>query len=246
MPKLGDSNGGADTVIRVLIVDDEPSARMRLRLLIRRYDDLQIVGECETTEGARAAIERLAPDIVFLDIQMPGGSPFDMLRDGGAGRTPAVVFVSAHSTFGVDAFDVDAADYLLKPFTVSRFAKALNKARERLAGVPREKLTLRQTDGRVVSLVPSEIVWIEASGNNVNLHLRSTTVKLRATMTVFYDRVRDFGFTRIHRSFVVNAALVRELQPWSHGEYVVIMEDGTRLNSSRTFHKNVSRLLTPA
>jgi two-component system, LytTR family, response regulator len=229
-------------MIRVLIVDDEQSARMRLRLLIGRYDDLEIVGECETTEEARAAVARLAPDIVFLDIQMPGGSPFDMLRDGSMGRKPAVVFVTAHSAFGVDAFDVDAADYLLKPFTASRFAKALNKARERLGSIPHKKLTLRRTDGRVVSLVPSEIVWIEASGNNLTLHLRSTTLKLRGTMATFCDRVRDFGFMRIHRSFAVNSALVRELQPWSHGEYVVIMEDGTRLNSSRTFHENVSAL----
>jgi two-component system LytT family response regulator len=228
---------------RVLIVDDEQSARMRLRLLIGRYDDLEVVGECETTEEARAQIERLAPDIVFLDIQMPGGSPFDMLRERNFGRVkPAVVFVTAHSTFGVDAFDVDAADYLLKPFTASRFAKALSKARERLSAIPAKRLTLRQTDGRVVSVAPSEIVWIEASGNNLTLHLRSTTLKLRATMGTFCDRVREFGFTRIHRSFAVNSALVRELQPWSHGEYVVIMDDGTRLNSSRTFQENVSAL----
>jgi len=230
-------------MIRVLIVDDEQSARMRLRLLIQRYGDLEIVGECETTEDARAQIEHLAPDIVFLDIQMPGGSPFDMLRDGKFGHAkPAVVFVTAHGTFGVDAFDVDAADYLLKPFTASRFAKALNKARERLGAARVKRLALRQTDGRVVSLAPSEIVWIEASGNNLTLHLRSTTLKLRATMSTFCDRVREFGFTRIHRSFAVNSALVRELQPWSHGEYVVIMDDGTRLNSSRTFHQNLSTL----
>jgi len=230
----------------VLIVDDEQSARMRLRLLIQRYDDLEIVGECDTTEDARTQIERLAPEIVFLDIQMPGGSPIDMLRAGRFGRVkPAVVFVTAHSTFGVDAFDVDAVDYLLKPFTASRFAKALSKARERLGAAPGKRLTLRQTDGRVVSLAPSEIVWIEASGNNLTLHLRSTTMKLRATMATFCDRVREFGFTRIHRSFAVNGSLVRELQPWSHGEYVVIMEDGTRLNSSRTFHENVSALFEP-
>jgi two-component system LytT family response regulator len=215
---------------------------MRLRLLIQRYDDLEIVGECETTQDARVKIEQLEPDIVFLDIQMPGGSPFAMLRDGSLGAKPAVVFVTAHSTFGVDAFDVDAADYLLKPFTASRFAKALNKARERLGTTPGKRIPLRQTDGRVVWLAPSEIIWIEASGNNLTLHLRSTTLKLRATMGSFCDRVREFGFTRIHRSFAVNSALVRELQPWSHGEYVVIMDDGTRLNSSRTFHQNVSTL----
>jgi two-component system LytT family response regulator len=231
-------------VTRVLIVDDEQSARMRLRLLIQRYDDLEIVAECGTTDEARAKIAQLAPEIVFLDIQMPGGSPFDMLRSGTLGTVrPAVVFVTAHSTFGVDAFDVDAADYLLKPFTASRFAKALNKAREQLLAVSRQRLYLRQTDGRTVSMAPSEIVWIEASGNNLTLHLRSTTLRLRSTMATFCDRVRDFGFTRIHRSFAVNGALVRELQPWSHGEYVVLMEDGTRLNSSRTFRDNVSALL---
>lgn len=231
---------------RVLIVDDEQSARVRLRLLIQRYDDLEIVGECATTDDARATIAKLLPDIVFLDIQMPGGSPIDMLRASEFGRRkPAVVFVTAHSAFGVDAFDVDAADYLLKPFTASRFAKALGKARERLGAAAGKRLTVRQTDGRVVSLVPSEIVWIEAAGNNLTLHLRSTTLKLRATMSAFCKRLGEFGFTRIHRSFAVNSSLVRELQPWSHGEYVVIMDDGTRLNSSRTFHQNVSTLLAP-
>lgn len=230
-------------MIRVLIVDDEESARMRLRLLVQRYDDLQIVGECETAEDARAKIEQLAPEIVFLDIEMPGGSPFDMLRAGSFGHvTPAVVFVTAHSTFAVDAFDVNAADYLLKPFTASRFAKAVAKARERLGATLEKRLSLRQTDGRVVSLAPSEIVWIEASGNNLTVHLRSASLKLRTTMATFCERVREFGFTRIHRSYAVNSALVRELQPWSHGEYVVIMDDGTRLNSSRTFQQNVSML----
>ncbi len=229
---------------RVLIVDDEQSARTRLRGLIQRYNDLEIVGECATTAEARTKLAELAPEIVFLDIQMPGGSPFDMLREGTPGSArPVVVFVTAHSNFAVDAFDVDAADYLLKPFTASRFAKALNKARERLSSVPRERLALRQTDGRTVSIAPSEIVWIEASGNNLTLHLRSTTLKLRATMSTFCHRVGHFGFTRIHRSFAVNSALVRELQPWSHGEYVVVMDDGTRLNSSRTFHDDVAALL---
>ena len=229
---------------RVLVVDDEQSARIRLRQLIQRYHDLEVVGECATTDEARAKIAQLEPEIVFLDIQMPGGSPFDMLRDDArAAVRPVVVFVTAHSTFAVDAFDIDAADYLLKPFTASRFAKALNKARERLAAVPRERLALRGTDGRTVSIVPSEIVWFEASGNNLTLHLRSATFKLRATMSTFCDRVRPFGFARIHRSFAVNSALVRELQPWSHGEYVIVMEDGTRLNSSRTFHDDVATLL---
>lgn len=231
---------------RVLIVDDEPSARVRLRQLVERYEDLELVGECGTAAEARAQIARLAPDIVFLDIQMPGGSPIEMLREEPFGRaTPAFVFVTAHSTYGVDAFDVGAADYLLKPFTPSRFAKALHRARERLVIGSAERLTIRQIDGRAVALVPSEIVWFEASGNNLTLHLRSTTVKLRATMGAFCERVRGFGFTRIHRSYAVNAALVRELEPWSHGEYVVTMDDGTRLNSSRSFRENVSGLLGP-
>ena len=229
---------------RVLIVDDEQSARLRLRQLAERYEDVEIVGECDTAENARAAMARLAPDIVFLDIQMPGGSPIEMLRAQALGRSkPAVIFVTAHSTFGVDAFDVGAADYLLKPFTATRFAKALSRARERLTAGSNERLTVRQTDGRAISLIPSEIVWIEAQGNNLTLHLRSATLKLRSTLASFCERVRDRGFTRIHRSYVVNAALVRELEPWSHGEYVVIMEDGTRLNSSRSFRENLAALL---
>jgi two-component system LytT family response regulator len=233
-------------VTRVLIVDDEQSARTRLRQLVERYADLEIIGECETADEARASIARLAPDIVFLDIQMPGGSPIEMVRSETSGAKPAVVFVTAYSKYGVDAFDVGASDYLLKPFTASRFAKALGRARERLRSVPGERLSIRQTDGRTVSLMPSDIVWIESQGNNLTLHLRSTNLKLRATMASFCERVRDRGFTRIHRSYAVNSALVRELEPWSHGEYVVIMEDGTRLNSSRTFRDNVTALRGPA
>jgi len=231
---------------RVLIVDDEQSARVRLRQLIERQGDLEIVGECETAEAARAQIARSTPDIVFLDVQMPGGSSIDMLRnDFAERRQPAIVFVTAHSTFGVDAFEVGAADYLLKPFTASRFAKALRRALERLASGSAERLTVRGTDGRAISLLPSEIVWIEASANNLTLHLRSGTVRLRTTMASFCQRVRTLGFTRIHRSYAVNTALVRELEPWSHGEYVVTMDDGTRLNSSRSFRENVSSLIGP-
>jgi len=231
-------------VNRVLIVDDEPIARTRLRTLIERFDDLKIVGECGTAEEAKTQIARLAPDIVFLDIQMPGGSPIDMLRTGAPDSAKtAFVFVTAHSSFAVDAFDLDAADYLLKPLTSSRFAKAVAKARKKLRTSGGERLSLRQTDGRVVSLAPDEIVWIEAAGNNLTLHLRSATLELRTTMSDFCQRVAPFGFKRIHRSFAVNGALVRELEPWSHGEYVVIMDDGTRLNSSRTFRANVGSLL---
>lgn len=228
----------------VLIVDDESSARARLRTLIERYDDLRIVGECGTAEEAQRQIARLAPDIVFLDIQMPGGSPIDMLRTAGPSTAKtAFVFVTAHSAFAVDAFDVDAADYLLKPLTASRFAKAVAKARKKLGTAAGARLRLRQTDGRVVSLAPEEIVWFEASGNNLTLHLRSARLELRTTMAAFCQRVAPFGFKRIHRSFAVNGALVRELEPWSHGEYVVIMDDGTRLNSSRTFRTSVALLL---
>jgi two-component system LytT family response regulator len=226
---------------RVLIVDDEQSARVRLRQMIERHGELEVVGECATADDARSSIARLEPDIVFLDIQMPGGSPIEMLRAQADGRF-AVVFVTAHSTYGVDAFDVGAADYLLKPFTASRFAKALKRAQERLEAVPRECVTVRQTDGRRVSLTPAEIVWIESQGNNLTLHLRSSKLKLRATMASFLQRVRTLGFTRIHRSYAVNGALVRELQPWSHGEYVIVMDDGTRLNSSRTYREDVSGL----
>ncbi|HKE37812.1 MAG TPA: LytTR family DNA-binding domain-containing protein, partial [Candidatus Baltobacteraceae bacterium] len=105
-----------------------------------------------------------------------------------------------------------------------------------------ESLSVRQTDGRTVSLTPSEIVWIESQGNNLTLHLRSSKLKLRATMASFLQRARTLGFTRIHRSYAVNGALVRELQPWSHGEYVIVMDDGTRLNSSRTYREDVSGL----
>jgi two-component system LytT family response regulator len=231
-------------VTSVLIFDDESSARARLRTLIERYDDLRIVGECGTAEEAQRQIARLAPDIVFLDIQMPGGSPIDMLRTAGPSTAKtAFVFVTAHSAFAVDAFDVDAADYLLKPLTASRFAKAVAKARKKLGTAAGARLRLRQTDGRVVSLAPEEIVWFEASGNNLTLHLRSATLELRTTMAAFCQRVAPFGFKRIHRSFAVNGALVRELEPWSHGEYVVIMDDGTRLNSSRTFRTGVASLL---
>jgi len=230
----------------VLIVDDEQSARLRLRQLIERYEDLHIVGECATAEEARVQIASLAPKIVFLDIEMPGVSPLEMLRGRVLGAAkPAIVFVTAHAAYGVDAFDVGAADYLLKPFTPSRFAKALSRARERLVSATSERLTVRRTDGRTVALVPSEIVWIESAGNHVTLHLHAATLKLRTTMTDFYRRVRAYGFTRIHRSYAVNEALVRELEPWSHGEYVIVMEDGTRLNSSRSFKEDVGALLRP-
>jgi two-component system LytT family response regulator len=248
--------------LHVLIVDDEPLARSRLRALLEREPDVEVVGESGDGTAAVAAARALRPDLVFLDVQMPALDGFGVLEALGE-PLPAVVFVTAYDRYALRAFEVHALDYLLKPFDRERFRRALERARAALQrdeslAVNRKLLELLddvrpgrkaaprlvvKTAGRVFFLRPEEIDWVEAAGNYVKLHAGREEHLLRETMSALEGRLDADRFVRIHRSALVNLDRVRELQPWFHGDYKVILRDGTELTLSRGYRPKLQELL---
>jgi two-component system LytT family response regulator len=245
--------------VRVLVADDEPLARERLRTLLTPEDWIDIVAECPNGLEAIDAIERLQPELVFLDVQMPGATGFDVIEAVGAERMPLVVFVTAYDHYALRAFDVHALDYLLKPFDRERFYDALVRARQQLerratGDLERRLLALVQdlkpathrlerfvvkSGGRVFFVRADEIDWIEAAGNYVKLHVGTEAHLFRETMNAIEGQLDPDTFYRIHRSHIVNIERVKELQPWFNGEYVVFLRDGTRLTLSRGYREKL-------
>jgi two-component system, LytTR family, response regulator len=251
--------------IRTLIVDDEPLARSRLRALLEREEDITVVGECGDGNEAVAAIRELQPDLLFLDVQMPALDGFGVLEAVGGDRVPAVIFVTAYDKYAIQAFEVHALDYLLKPFDRERFHLALERARAQLqreetvaaserllalledaqaqaAKKPLQRLVIK-SGGRVFFLRVEEIDWIEAAGNYVRLHVARETHLLRETMNALETRLDPEQFVRIHRSTIVHLDRIQELQPWFHGDYKVILRDGTQLTLSRGYRQKLQELL---
>ena len=249
--------------IQVLIVDDEPLARERIRKLLQKEADLEIIGECADGSEAVAAIRKQRPDLVFLDVQMPELDGFGVLEQLEPGPIPVVVFVTAHDRFALRAFEVHALDYLLKPFDAERFRNALERARDRVQGRQTGELSHRiselladlrtgakkqdrlavKTGGKILFLRMAEIEWIEAADNYVNLHLGSEAHLHRETMAALEEKLPADKFMRISRSTIVNLERIRELQPLFHGEYAVIMRNGTRLTLTRSHRDKLQRLL---
>jgi two-component system, LytTR family, response regulator len=254
----------ADTKkLRVIIVDDEPPARNKIRELIKSEQDVEIVDECTNGREAVQSITSNSPDLVFLDIQMPELDGFGVIEAIGPEQFPAVIFVTAYDQYAVQAFEVHAIDYLLKPFDRQRFQTALNRVKDHLQSNRHDDLNqqldslLRQlkgpkkqaerfvvkSGGRVFFLKNDEIDWIEAAGNYVRLHVGNETHLLRETMSAIQKKLDPALFIRIHRSTFVNIEKIKELQPWFHGEYVVIMRDGTQLTMSRSYRSNLPDLM---
>jgi two-component system LytT family response regulator len=248
--------------IRALIVDDEPPARELIRTLLREEPDVEVVGECGDGRSAVAAIERLSPDLIFLDVQMPRLDGFGVLAALPAERWPLVVFVTAYDLHAVRAFEVHALDYLLKPFEYDRLRQAVRRARAELSendspsqqtrllafledqqrrSQTWDRLAVRE-DRRVTFLRPDEIAWIEAEGNYLRLHAGRKSYLLRETMNAAEARLASKKFLRLSRSVLVNLERVREWQPLFHGDSVVILEDGTRLTVTRVYRESLDRL----
>jgi len=240
--------------LRILIVDDEPLARERVRALLATEPSTEVVGECGNGPDAIAAIQKERPDIVFLDVQMPGRDGLQVVGELPADSRPAIIFVTAHDRFAIDAFGVHATDYLLKPFDQERFKTALKRAADQIharrAGdlnarletlladtpaAPKKPTRLAfKSEGRVVFLKPEDIIWVEAADNYVLLHLADAPrLMLRETLSSIEERLGASDFARINRSAVVRLDQVKELQPTFHGDYTVVLRDGTRLPLSR-------------
>jgi two-component system LytT family response regulator len=247
--------------LRTLIVDDEPLARARLRSLLAAEASVEIVGECGSGTEAIATLRETPLDVVFLDMQMPGCDGLQVLAELPAGQRPAVIFATAHEKFAINAFEVEAVDYLLKPFDRERFQTALRRAQEHVrarragalgekletlladasgSGKKNERLAVR-ADGRLVFLKPEEIVWVEAADNYAVLHLTSGRLMLRETMSALEARLGAENFTRVNRSAIVHLDQIKELQPTFHGDYVVLLRDGTKLPLSRGLRKNLGK-----
>ncbi len=250
------------TKLRILIVDDEPLARERVRALLSAEASVEIVGECGNGPDALASIRKDRPDIVFLDMQMPGADGLQVVGELPADDRPAIVFVTAHDKFAIDAFGVHATDYLLKPFDQDRFRTALKRASDHVrakragdlnarlenllaaaAPVPKKPGRLAfKTDGRVVFLRPEDIVWVEAADNYVLLHLTDAPrLILRETLSALEERLGAKEFARVNRSALVRLEQVKELQPTFHGDYTVVLRDGTRIPLSRSYRGQLER-----
>jgi two-component system LytT family response regulator len=252
---------------RVLIVDDEPPALRKLRRLLDLEDDIEIVGECANGPQAVAAIRERKPDLVFLDVQMPEMDGLGVVRAIGLDRMPLVVFVTAYDSYAVKAFEVNALDYLLKPFSRERMQAAVARARSQLlrgnpslvgqqlgalldhlkSGRESSRRLMIKSEGRVVFVKVDEIDWIEAAHNYLVLHLGKRSRLIRETMESLEARLDPDLFVRIHRSTMVNIERVLELHPWIRGEHAVILHDGTRLTLSRSYYDRLRhRLGAPA
>src|SRR3954452_17935426 len=242
--------------IRVLVTDDEPIARRRIRRFLRAESNVDVIGEASNGREAIEAIRQHNPDLVFLDVQMPDVDGFGVVQALGVDQMPAVIFVTAYDEYALKAFEVNALDYLLKPFNRDRFQETLKHARasleRRRAGdlgrrllalvndikpetPPRLERLVVKSGGRVFFLRTDEIDWIEAAGNYVRLHLGDESHLFRETMNRMEGRLDARRFVRIHRSRIVNTERIKELQPWFNGEYVVTLRDATRLTLSRGY-----------
>ncbi len=245
--------------IKTLVVDDEPLARERLAGLLASQPDIEIVAECRDGEEAVTAVIDHAPDLVFLDVQMPQMNGFEVIEAVGGDRMPPVIFVTAYDQHALRAFEVRALDYLLKPFDRERFNEALQRARRQIERAetgdlgrrllalvkdlrrdqPRAERLVVKSGGRLFFLRTDEIDWVEAAGNYVRVHVGTTSHLMRETMTAIEGRLDPEKFFRIHRCRIVNMERIQELQPWLNGEYAVLLRTGTRLTLSRGYREKL-------
>jgi len=249
--------------IQALIVDDEPLARDRLQKLLDADPDVTVLGQCSNGKEAVKTIRTEKPDLVFLDVQMPELDGFGVIAALEPDQIPLVIFVTAHDKFALKAFEVHALDFLLKPFDRDRFQTALKRAKDRIrqkrpgeldqriaaliAEIKPEAKALERmavkTSGRVIFVKTSDIDWIEAADNYVNLHVGNESHLHRETLTALAERLPPKKFMRISRSTIVNVDRIKELQPLFHGEYAVILRNGTTLTLSRSYRDALDELI---
>jgi two-component system, LytTR family, response regulator len=230
--------------IQALVVDDESLARSNLTVLLRRDPDIGSVTECSSGFDAIEEIRKSKPDLVFLDVQMPECGGFDVLELLGSDVPPTIIFVTAYDEYALRAFEAGALDYLLKPFDDARFARALNRAKDRLAHYlppqarAADRLVVR-SQGQVLFLSVADIDWVEAAGYYACLHVGGDTHILRRSLQELEQDLGDEKFIRIHRSIVVNLERIRGLELQPGGEYEVVLKSKVRLRLSRRFRKRL-------
>jgi two-component system LytT family response regulator len=247
---------------RVVIADDEPLARERIRQMLRARSDYAVAAECGDGPEAVAAIGEHRPDLLFLDVRMPGLDGFDVLAALDALDTPAaVIFVTAFSEHAVRAFDVDAVDYLMKPFDDERFAQALERAEARIAGSAvvdagvREYLAALQRERRyperfavrgprhIYFVAAADVEWVDVASNYVRLHAGGHGHLVRETLSAFGEKLHPDRFVRVHRSAIVRIDQIVRIEPFERGEYRITLRDGTRLTTSAAYRDRLRALV---
>ena len=249
-------------MMRVLIVDDEPIARRGMGRLLGAEPDVEIVGEAGSGSAAIAAIEELKPDLVLLDIQMPGTGGLEVVATVGPANMPAVVFVTAYDKYAVEAFDLNAADYVLKPVDPERLSRALARARQRIAAGERGDLEERllrvleqarpaqperfvvRSAGRIQFVDAEDIDWISAEDNYVRIHAAGKTYLMRETVGGIEARLDRARFVRIRSSTIVRIARIREIRPLVNGTFELQLQDGTRVTSARRFRERIEKIVS--
>lgn len=248
--------------MRAIIADDEPLARERIRSLLSDEPDVEVVAECAHGAQALKATQEHRPDLLFLDVQMPRLNGFEVLEALEPGQLPIVIFTTAHDQHAIRAFEINALDYLLKPFTAERFKKAVERAREQLENgrrrLPESQLTallnhlhtatpgggriLIRSPERILFLKPQEVDHVEAAGNYVVLHAGKERHIVRETTSAMETRLAPAGFMRISRSAIVNLSRIREVQPIGPGQYSVLLKTGARLDMTCSLSELQTRL----
>lgn len=250
--------------LNVLVVDDEPLAREGLQRLLGRQPQVESVSEARNGREAVTLIREQKPDLVLLDVQMPRTDGFAVVHAIGAERMPAVIFVTAHDQYAIRAFEIAAIDYLLKPVTEERFTLAFTRAIARLRGVPREDGTRQvlamldavanpprqlerfavRSGERTIFVPADEVDWIEAFQNYVRVHAGTSTHLLHVPMNTIESVLDSTRFLRIHRSHIVNVRRIAQLWSIAHGQFVIELESGQRLQSGRTYSERIRRALS--
>jgi two-component system LytT family response regulator len=247
-------------MIRTLIVDDEPLSRRKIREFLKEDREIEVVGECGNGPEAVSAVRNATPDLLFLDVQMPGMDGFGVLEELREERMPFVIFVTAFDKYAVKAFEVRALDYLLKPFHRERFSRATERAKAQIRAAASGDFTTQirdliqelrpqtrflervivKTSGTVFFLKTCEIDWISAEENYVRLHCGKSSYLLREKISNLEAQLDPGSFQRIHRSTIVNIDRIQKLHPHSHGDYQVVLHDGTELILSRQYRDRLT------
>ena len=241
--------------MRVLIVDDEPIARRGLRRLLEAEPDVEVIGEAGSGPAAIEAIEKQRPELVLLDIQMPEMDGLEVVAAVGAGRMPPVIFVTAYDRYALEAFDLNAADYVLKPVDPERLQRALARARQRrpqgeleqrlariLDAARPQRLVVRSA-GKIQFVDIDAIDWVTAEDNYVRIYAAGKTYLMRETVTGLEQRLDARAFVRIRRSTIVRIARIQEVRPLLNGSFELVLEDGTRVTSARRFREAIEKLM---
>jgi two-component system LytT family response regulator len=249
--------------IRVLIVDDERLSRLKLRDLLEKENDIEIVGEAGSGQEAVNAIKKLKPDLVFLDVQMPELDGFDVIEAIGLHHMPHIIFATAYDQYALQAFNIHALDYLLKPFDQERFRDALTHVRRSLwttevkdefknrlkklikdvqSETPYPKRFLIQSNRKMYILKTNEVEWVEASGNYTIFHTLHGEHSLRETMDDMEKKLDPQQFIRANRSVIINLEFIKEIQPYFHGEFIVFLKSNQKVIISRTYRENFKKI----